>query len=192
MRYFSFLLLLIMTIVVIAAGKVPAPDSDTVPVSQQEMIPVIFNIPEPPAPDSNTSPDFQRELTQIIINIPEPPAMLVQAGDCSVEAVTGTYNWFITKPDGSGKGICADFPIPPKLVESHPPLKVTGGQKIIVRCDYQPQQIKVLQWQETEPRLVSREPGLFAPDEAGEYIYEISGRWEEGHAIYAFKLLVED
>lgn len=118
--------------------------------------------------------------------IPQPPQPSVMCDGQKIPAVTGSYNWKTWF-----KGICVDTIDPPGLVADIPPTVVPAGSGIDVNFSCQPNDIRYRVWGGNRDWQQLQDGTITIPVEAGVYIYEIIGSWEEGQASYAFNIEAE-
>ncbi len=146
-------------------------------------------------PESQESPAPQEQADSQTLP-QEPSALLVECGEVSLDALRGTFSWYVEQEDGTGQGVCADSPHPLDMEGQLPQLN--GEGKADLRWEGPaPDRVSALCWPDTEwgnydaeSQEVPLEGEGFVLKEGG-WIYEIQAEWDScetwgGQAIYFF------
>ncbi|SHE87819.1 hypothetical protein SAMN02746089_00933 [Caldanaerobius fijiensis DSM 17918] len=127
------------------------------------------------------------------IFLKEPPELTVIAGNKSIAAVRGTYNWVIYSGNGTRTNIHADSGPPSKLIKfQKEPLNVKPESSIVLDFRIKPNDYKVNIWEGNKPIIQQVNNGIIiAPRQKGLVVYEVQATWNEGDACYAFSVNVD-
>jgi len=120
----------------------------------------------------------------------EPPELSAVAGSGSgsevdVPTEISTYNWGGEMTYGGPRESMAD----------EEAVTVPAGSKIVFSfAPEAPDKIRVWLMTGSSPfkEIESTEASFDIPDQPGEYVYGINGKWMEGSALYALKVRVRD
>ncbi len=119
----------------------------------------------------------------------EPPTPVVAAGKIAVPVTRGSYCWM-----SGTKGVCADTAAPPDLLEAvgYQPAVVPGGATLSITFPVAPTEgPSVNLWEAGGPVTLPYGGTVVLPDAPGIYTYDVSARWKEGSASFAFQVEVK-
>ncbi|MFP7493121.1 hypothetical protein SFC66_04965 [Terribacillus saccharophilus] len=119
---------------------------------------------------------------------PKPPDLQVQAGEETVTAKQGGYSW----KDGN-QAVSVDSADPAEDLDAGQALSAVSGAMVELDFQKPPQSLEVERKAEDgswENQQVY-DSQLELPELSDDYIYRISGQWEQGEASYAFLVKAE-
>lgn len=119
---------------------------------------------------------------------PTPPDLQVQAGEEVITAKRGGYCW-----NENGKAVCVDAADPAEDLDEDQGLRAVSGENVELEFDSPPEVIEI-EWKSEGGRweeLQMNDLQLKLPEPKDNYIYRISGQWEQGDVTYAFLVKAE-
>ncbi|MBB6452670.1 hypothetical protein HNQ94_001116 [Salirhabdus euzebyi] len=140
----------------------------------------------------NPSEKVETEETSMVSTEEEglkrPPALTVVTDNHSASAVLGSYSWTYIQENGTGSAIESDSGSPTELVEHQKsPINLKYNSDFQLHFKVEPIEYKVRIWENGERTgTVSIQNNSVAPHTNGSFIYEVSARWKQGTAMYAF------
>ncbi|PAD34663.1 hypothetical protein [Terribacillus saccharophilus] len=112
-----------------------------------------------------------------------PPVLQVQAGEEIITANQGGYCW-----NERGKAVCVDATDPAEDLEERQGVSAVSGGNVELVFDNPPYAIEVEgksiggRWEKQQINNLQME----LPETKDNYIYRVSGQWEQGDVSYAF------
>lgn len=128
-----------------------------------------------------------------ILSIKAPPKIFLKYEDQTIEAVQGSY--CLNAEDGDeGFSICVDTDGPLELIKHQIGSLTVGVQSTIqvVFEDYETEYTLNYVDEDSLDKIIFKPDGFQVPDQAGDYIYELTASWATGNASYAFLIHVEE
>ncbi|SDC43523.1 hypothetical protein SAMN05421663_102413 [Terribacillus halophilus] len=119
---------------------------------------------------------------------PTSPDLKVHAGEEVITAKRGGYCW-----NENGKAVCVDAADPAEDLDEDQGLRAVSGGNVELEFDSPPEVIEIEgkseggRWEE----LQMNDLQLKLPEPKDNYIYRISGQWEQGDVTYAFLVKAE-
>lgn len=128
-----------------------------------------------------------------------PPTMNIYYKEDKIKLEHGDFNWF-EKSEGGNSHIYGD---PVKTLEGYNPVEVSIGDFFIYNYSSKPRVISVRifklngnEWNLSQDYILfysnkKYERTIAVPQEKGEYIFDISGNWDETHTTcHVFKIKI--
>jgi hypothetical protein len=126
----------------------------------------------------------------------EPSHLSVSDGISTIQALRGTYSWYVENEDGTNSGICADSLHPLECKDKVPAIKVTQKTMLTLNLEGNPSKITVKRYNLSTKNYDSFDEitvsGNLIEVKAGDYLYEVIASWSgqkfSGTAYYAFRI----
>ncbi|MCP3026496.1 hypothetical protein [Halobacillus sp. A5] len=121
----------------------------------------------------------------------QPPEGSVQVNSREIDLMIGAYQWE-TGSFFSKETVTVDAASPIQAAANREAENVHSPANAEVSFAHRPEELQVYLWEsETKMQLVSEGNQWELPAEAGEYVYEVRGKWLDGEASYTVSLKIE-
>jgi len=117
----------------------------------------------------------------------KPPQAEITIEGRRISAVQGSYCW---------EEVCADAKYSSAFEAGTEirPVEVPPGIRVKIRFPEEPDHLTVAQWtdEHSSSEVRMKDHAFAVPDKEGLYVYELSARWKEGDASFAFSVEVKE